>query len=153
MTMYYSASTSGFYDSEIHEVLPPDAYEITDAYYSSLLEGEGSGKIIKPDIAGRPILADPPPPTPEEAWEEFKYQRAEKVSQIIATTSTGRTFDGDEDSQNRMARAVAVGSPGDTTEWKLADNTTALVTVEELKEALYLAGQEQTRLWMVLPTV
>lgn len=79
--------------------------------------------------------------------ELFKASREQAVKSITVTTLSGKTFDGDEKSQDRMARAVAVGSPGETTTWVLADNSQAVVTWEELKEALKLAGQAQTELW------
>ena len=83
------------------------------------------------------------------AWEAWKVARAKAVSEIIVETTSGLVFDGDEDSQNRMTRAIALGtSDEDTTEWKLADNTLAIVPVSELKEALYLAGIRQTAIWM-----
>ncbi len=37
---------------------------------------------------------------------------------------------------------------GDTIEWVLADNRTIMATKAALAEALYLAGQEQSRLWV-----
>ena len=81
----------------------------------------------------------------------LKASRAAKVAAIQVTTSTGKTFDGDETSQGRMARAIvtlqAVGI-GET-EWKLVDNTVQTVQLGELVEALMLSGQAQTALWMV----
>lgn len=84
---------------------------------------------------------------PGIAWERVKQSRASAVERIVVTTSTGKKFDGDEASQDRMARAVAVGVPGQNTRWKLATNNWAQVTYEELKEALQLAGAEQTIIW------
>lgn len=37
MTLYFSASTNGFYDSEINETMPSDAKEITFDEYQALL--------------------------------------------------------------------------------------------------------------------
>ena len=79
--------------------------------------------------------------------ELFKQSRAVAVENIQVTVD-GMTFDGDERSQDRMSRAVAVGSDGDTTQWKLSDNTVTTVTHAQLKEALRLAGEEQTKLWI-----
>ena len=76
-----------------------------------------------------------------------KKIRDDLVSKIVVTVSTGKVFDGDEKSQSRLVRAVAVGEPNDKTMWKLADNTLQEVTYEELKEAALLAGQAQTLLW------
>ncbi|MGU5718158.1 DUF4376 domain-containing protein [Aeromonas hydrophila] len=78
------------------------------------------------------------------AW---KRQREKLVLQIVVEVD-GLHFDGDEDSQNRMARAVAAADTmTETTEWTLADNTVAMVTVQQLKTACRLAGEAQTAIW------
>ena len=84
------------------------------------------------------------------AHEQKKATREESVARIRVTTASGKVFDGDETSQTRMARAVvALQAAGQTeTLWVLADNTPATVTLDELAEALALAGAEQTRLWV-----
>lgn len=84
------------------------------------------------------------------AREEAKRDRQAAVDAIQVTTDTGKVFDGDETSQGRMARAIlALQLSGATeTAWVLADNTPATVALQELQEALVLAGQEQTRIWM-----
>ncbi|MDM5117189.1 DUF4376 domain-containing protein [Aeromonas hydrophila] len=80
-------------------------------------------------------------------YRSWKSEREEKVRAIVVEVD-GLRFDGDEDSQNRMARAVAAAdSLLETTEWTLADNTVAKVTVQQLKIACRLAGEEQTRIW------
>ena len=82
--------------------------------------------------------------------QQTKMHRTEAVARIRVTTSSGKTFDGDETSQTRMGRAVvALQAAGQAeTLWVLADNTPATVTLDELAEALALAGAEQTRLWV-----
>ena len=82
--------------------------------------------------------------------QQNKTHRTESVARIRVTTDSGKVFDGDETSQTRMARAVvALQAAGQTeTLWVLADNTPATVTLDELAEALALAGAEQTRLWV-----
>ena len=84
------------------------------------------------------------------AHEQKKATRTEAVARIRVTTASGKTFDGDETSQTRMARAVvALQAAGQAeTVWVLADNTPTAVTLDELAEALALAGAEQTRLWV-----
>ena len=84
------------------------------------------------------------------AHEQKKATREEVVARIRVTTASGKTFDGDETSQTRMARAVvALQAAGQAeTVWVLADNTPTAVTLDELAEALALAGAEQTRLWV-----
>jgi hypothetical protein len=81
--------------------------------------------------------------------EEFKARRAAAVAAIVVTVD-GMRFDGDEVSQSRMARAVVVMEPAgvEATDWVLHDNSKVSVTVAQLRQALALAGAEQTRLWV-----
>jgi hypothetical protein len=88
----------------------------------------------------------------EVAMSEAKTDRAEAVSRITVEVD-GMVFDGDEKAQDRMARAItmfqASNLPDDyTTAWVLADNTVAQVTVNQLAQALLLAGQKQSELWV-----
>lgn len=65
--MFYSATTNGFYDRAIHgNNIPPGSVEITDEQHRALLAGQSAGKRIVADASGRPVLVDPPPPTPEQ---------------------------------------------------------------------------------------
>lgn len=78
---------------------------------------------------------------------EAKKLRAEYVSKIVVEVD-GMSFDGDETSQDRMARSiVALNDDTETVQWVLADNSIAQVTKIQLKEALRLAGQAQTAIW------
>lgn len=83
--------------------------------------------------------------------EEFKRLRAQAVAAIKVTTSAGHVFDGDEVSQGRMARALIglqMAAPGSTVRWVLADNTVLQVGLEEMAEALTLAGLAQANVWV-----
>ena len=67
----------------------------------------------------------------------------------IKVTVNGKVFDGDEVAQGRIARAVAAAESAaiSTYQWKLADNSVAAVSLDELKQALALAFQAQSALW------
>lgn len=79
--------------------------------------------------------------------EKAKAERAEIVSKIVVEVD-GMKFDGDETSQDRMARSVvALNDDTETVQWVLADNTIAQVTRVQLKQALRLAGEAQTAIW------
>jgi hypothetical protein len=95
---------------------------------------------------GIPEPADPP--TEAEQRDRFKVERASSVASITVTTAAGNTFDGDEISQGRMARAILALPDGKTVRWVLHDNTEIDATSVELREALALAGAEQARLWV-----
>lgn len=80
-----------------------------------------------------------------------KLTRQTNVDSIVVTTAAGNSFDGDETSQNRMARAIialqATGTP--STLWVLSDNTVTLASAAELSEALALAGAAQAAMWVI----
>jgi len=44
---YYSQLTSGFYDSDIHTILPEDVLELTEEQYNTLFNGQSIHKTIK----------------------------------------------------------------------------------------------------------
>lgn len=81
-----------------------------------------------------------------------KAEREMAVAAIKVTTQAGNTFDGDETSQGRMARAIVAlqGTGAMSVAWVLADNTAIEASAAELTEALALAGAAQASLW-VLP--
>lgn len=93
----------------------------------------------------------PPEPTPEDlaaqALEQAKAERAAAVAAITVEVD-GMVFDGDEQAQERMARAVTLADSWDErTEWVLHDNTVATVTADQLRRACKAAGKAQTALW------
>lgn len=107
-----------------------------------------------PDDARQPWLGDswgPVVKTAEQLREEWKASRAASVEAIKVTTQAGNTFDGDEISQGRMARAILAlnaAAPGATVNWVLADNSVIDATAQELTEALALAGSAQAGVWV-----
>lgn len=75
--------------------------------------------------------------------KQKKQKKTEDLSSITVTTSSGKVFDGDEVARNNMVSAIIASDflGVTTSNWKLADNTVANVTVAEVKEALALAIQ------------
>ena len=108
----------------------------------ALLEGEGTGPVLEPvDESEEAELA------------RLRAERAEAVSKITVEVD-GMVFDGDETSQDRIARTITAATaagygPEDTTMWVLHDNTVAEVTIKQLSEALLAAGLKQTELWVI----
>lgn len=74
--------------------------------------------------------------------------KAELLAAITVTTQSGKTFDGNETARTDILSALTTGELiGETsTNWKLADNSVALVTRDELLEALSLAIQAKGRI-------
>lgn len=82
---------------------------------------------------------------------EAKKVRAELVEKATVTVD-GMIFDADEKSQARLMVGIvcslALGLPAEqTTEWTLADNSSAQVTAHQMARALMAAGQYQTSVW------
>ena len=88
-----------------------------------------------------------------ERIDESYLKQISKASRTILVESievkyNGIIYQGDETSQDRMSRAIN-GLPDDiaTILWKAKDNSSHELTRLDLKEILFLAGQEQTRIW------
>jgi len=82
--MFYSKSTSGFYETSFGTNLPSDLVEITREYWIELLDGQSIGKIISSNDEGYPVLIDPPPPS---AAEQEAIERIWRNNQLAATDS------------------------------------------------------------------
>ena len=82
--------------------------------------------------------------------QAIRRARKEKAIREITVDVNSKAFDGDEISQSRMLRAIQIAAvTGETaTQWKLADNSIVDVTLDELKEALMLAGKEMSKIWL-----
>lgn len=72
MTLYYSNSTSSFYDDEINKVIPSDGIVITRAEHMKLLQEASEGRVICTGPDGRPTTKKPDKP------ELPVYKRAAK---------------------------------------------------------------------------
>lgn len=90
--------------------------------------------------------------TPEEQEAQdlaiAKRERAAKVAAITVEVD-GMTFDGDEQAQSRMARAITAAETAglESTVWVLANNTVATVTKVQLQQALAKAMIAMSELW------
>jgi hypothetical protein len=161
MKIFFSASTLGFYDYTLFEVyknsgsgLPEDIVELTESELNDVYVNHPPAGMVLSSSSGRPVFVEKMF-TPEELElkqrNDARELRTKLVDSIIVTTSSGKTFDGDETSQTRMARAILVmqATQSLNIQWKLSNNTVEDITLAELSEALTLAGIEQTKLWMV----
>lgn len=125
--------------------LPGDNYNSEKRYMTEL------GPL--PDDALLTAPAKPDDIIAKEEMQEKKQTRATAV-QNIKVEVDGMVFDGDENSQTRLSRAitaaVATGaSLTDKTTWVLADNTIAQPTIQQLAIALRKAGEAQTAVWTI----
>ena len=83
MSLFYSASSRGFYDDAIHSSMPADAVPITSQVRQALLEAQSAGKQIEPDGNGFPIAVDPPPPGPPQVVSRFQARAALHLAGLL----------------------------------------------------------------------
>ncbi len=97
MTIYYSKSTAGFYDSNINTVIPGDSVEITSEEHIALLTAQSEGKVITVGSDGKPVATDPP----KVSLDEYKTLAKAKIDvDRKATEEAGLSYvfpDGDTD--------------------------------------------------------
>lgn len=88
-------------------------------------------------------------PTPDQILAKKKSDRQAIVDAITVETSTGKVFDGNEDAQSRMSRAIQAAQIASipSTTWILANNVPTTVTLSELQEALVLSMQAMGAVW------
>ena len=98
---------------------------------------------LPPDVVARRVAA-----AEAAKREAAKAAREVAVARIVVEVD-GMPFDGNEESQGRMARAILAcdASAIDAITWVLADNTAALVPLQTMKKALTLAVASQGALW------
>lgn len=122
---------------EVTEPTPPEDYS-EDLYYRT--EQDEAPYVVYTRKSDEQIA--------EAALSKAKQERAQAVAGIIVTTTSGNSFDGHEDAQNRMSRALLGLSDTDMMPWVLADNSIAQVTKAELQEALRLSSTAMAELWV-----
>ena len=161
MTIFYSKTTGGFYDNQIHNVLPEDAVEITAEYHATLLAGQSSGQVIMPGKDG-PVLA-PLAPCPsstwdgeqwhldpecaaklkaeqqKEVWERIKDKRYDNLRHGVYAKSVGKWFQTDDATRLQylaLALESVTGSFKKPINWKTMDNSFLMLTPELLREIM-----------------
>lgn len=78
---------------------------------------------------------------------KVRKQNMQMKIDSIEINYNGVVYQGDEKSQDRISRAIN-RLPDNTTiiPWKAKDNSSQLLTKIDLKEILFLAGEEQTKI-------
>ena len=104
-----------------------------------------TGEITEHDEA--PVVVVPA--TPEQILAAKKADRQAIVDAIVVTGSSGKVFDGNEEAQSRMSRAIQTAEIAgiESTTWVLANNVPTVVTLPELQEALALSMQAMGAIW------
>lgn len=107
MKRFYSQSTGCTYIVGIHQVVPPDAVEISAERYDAVIANPALGKVRAHDEQGLPYLVDVPEVVPDLATQEREWRDAELTSVMwlrerhrdqleveAPTTLTGEQFKG-----------------------------------------------------------
>lgn len=85
MTIKYSASARGFFDTKLHRDIPDDAVSVSAARHAALLSGQAAGAEIVPDKRGRPQLRSLLPTTAANAraacLHAIKREAARRINQ------------------------------------------------------------------------
>lgn len=86
MTLFYSPSTRGFYDSDIHPAVPDDAVKISRDMHHKLLQAQVEGHVIEPGPGGKPRAIAPAKPTianlREQKIRAVKAEAARRIEEI-----------------------------------------------------------------------
>lgn len=139
--MFYAKSPNGFYTPEIHGAnIPADAIEITAEAHAALLAGQSTGQRIVADAEGRPVLADPPAPTPAEIWERIKAER-DRRTETGGYLVAGKWFHSDQKSRSQQLGLVLLGAsipPG--LQWKTMDGSFIAMTPALAQQILAAAA-------------
>ncbi len=138
--MFYSASSSGFYSREIHgDNIPVDAVEITDVEHQALLNGQSAGQRIVADSNGYPMLADPPPPTPEQvrATAVADIERRRDDALRAGVDVAGTRYHSDDTFLTELLGMLlgyqaGVYAPADTQAIRTMDNTVVQLNAQQI---------------------
>lgn len=137
----------GWYDDSIHDTIPTPNIEVTDEQWQIAVDA-GHNKV---NADGTTEAFDYR--TAEEVFAEdmsaWKASRRNAVRNIEVTYNAV-VYQGDEESQTRMARAI-VALPDDVTtiDWVAKDNSVNALTKLDLQAILIDAGNQQSALWSV----
>ncbi|MCS2163237.1 tail fiber assembly protein [Scandinavium sp. H11S7] len=87
MTIFYSATSNGFYPDSSKEAYvqagcwPDDGVEVSERWYSYLINNQGNGKEILPDDHGQPVLKTRPEPGRAELIRQAEETRTTLMSE------------------------------------------------------------------------
>jgi hypothetical protein len=103
MPRFFSPSTNGFFISEINDIIPEDAVEITEEEHVRLFSVASQGKPIKADVNGRPYNEEPPPRT---LTDVKAAKLAALAAHRYAVETSGLTINGATIMTDRSSQAM-----------------------------------------------
>lgn len=122
-------------------------YKLVNDYETAIGQDEEGNDIFPNKYIGSFGL---PPLTAEEKEKILQEKREAALSSLTITISTGKVFNGNKSSIGDLLNAINTAREYEllqgeallTTEWRLKDNTTQIVTLDEIREA-YVIGNLQ----------
>jgi hypothetical protein len=171
--LFYSKTTTGFYEDSINGLIPADAVEISSDDHALLLAGQAAGKVISSDENGYPVLKEMPALTTEQVkaaqWEAIKAERDTRKSAGFALTVNDVTywFHSDADSRiqylglkDRARDLLAAGGAlsdtlsilGQPIEWKTMDGSFVAISAQLANDLVSSVGVLDAKLFVVAET-
>ena len=143
MSIFYSKSTGGFYNQDLHADhipgcnIPDDAIEITDEYHIELFEGQANGLQIITDKKGYPVLSEPVRSLEEQQTiQKHILEGAYNDECVSNVTVGGNTFYADKQSVTALQNYMQIGEVPDGFYWKSADKVEVPFTIMDVKNLL-----------------
>lgn len=109
MSIFYSKSAGGFFDSIINAgKIPSDAVSVSDDAYVSLMAAQSSGKVIQGDANGNPVAVNPPSPSAAQLAVKAALEAQQAGINITSTVapSLSGTYAITSDSQANVSAIV-----------------------------------------------
>ena len=120
-------------------------YSSEDGLTNNILDGSVAFKLMMQEVDnGKAVIINYMAPDTSE--QDFKTAR-DAVVMALTVTVDGMVFDANEQSQLRLSTRLSSMSLTDTVKWKLHDNSSKMVTGQQIKSVLRLAGGVTTDLW------
>lgn len=141
----------GWYDDSIHSIIPTPNIEVTDEVWQEAININANcyenGEFVVKDFRTEEEIELA---KIERIKSELKSAKKLALDNIVVDVD-GKLFDGNETARLNIMSAIQSSELVGLTEtgWKLADNTSSVVTQDELKMALALSIQEVGRIVMV----
>lgn len=112
---YFSASTRGFYASDVHgNKMPKDAVAISDEQYQDVHSKLVTGHKLGSDEQGCPIAVEPPLPTSEQLLAQNQYQAKHNLQAsdvvILRAYEDGEPVPAEWAAYRRALREVIAGT-------------------------------------------
>jgi len=140
MTIYYSASAGGFFDTDLADyTLPADKVELTADEHTALLTALASGKVLQVGSDGKPAAVTPAATLASRLADLAAQRYAREIAGVnfkASGASAAQLFPTDRESQAKLAASYATALQGhwtDGTPWKISSATFVPLTAADVE--------------------